>query len=90
MTFALFQLNWMEFVVVFGFLLLGSVGMGILILSLRQSGRRNAWLSQRDELERLRDDYERACDRIVRLEEDNRRLRQLLPVPGESRITPSE
>jgi hypothetical protein len=90
MTFALFQLNWIEFVGVFGLLLLGSVGVGIFLLSVRQTNRRRSSLSQREELERLRDDYERACDRIARLEEEVRQLRRVPPVPGESRFTPSE
>jgi len=90
MSFALFQLSWIEFAVVFGFLLLGSVGVGIFLLTMRPSARRNASLSQREELERLRDDYETACNRIARLEDEIRQLRQALPAQGESRFTPSE
>ena len=90
MSFALFQIIWIEFVGVFGLLLLGSVGVGIFLHSLRQSNRRSVSFSQREELERLRDDYETACNRIARLEDEIRQLRQALPAQGESRFTPSE
>jgi hypothetical protein len=90
MSFALFQLSWIEFAGVFALLLIGSVGVGIFLLSMRQSTPRNASLSQREALERLRDDYETACNRIARLEDEIRQLRQALPAQGESGFTPSE
>jgi hypothetical protein len=88
MTFALLQLNWIE--LVFLVSLVGGGGTVLLIFLLTRASGRSASVSQREELERLRDDYDRASNRIERLEEENRRLRQQPPVPGESRITPSE
>jgi hypothetical protein len=70
-----------------GMLLFGAV---IVMLVFSQANKGRGSSSRQDEFARLREDYERACSRIERLEEENRRLRQLPPVPDESRITPSE
>jgi len=70
-----------------GMLLFGAV---IVILVFSQANRGRGPSSPQEEFARLREDYERACSRIERLEEENRSLRQLPPAPGESRITPSE
>ena len=90
MTFAFFSLNPLEILLLVVVVGGGGVFVFLLLFFVRTFSGRSGSMSPRDDLERLREDNERAHDRIERLEEENRRLRQLPPVPAERRITPSE
>ena len=88
MTFALLNLNPLE--ILLGLLCLGFVaalGTVLLIFVLNPKNRRPS-SSQHDDFERLRDDHERALDRIAALEEEVKRLRLDKSTPSEGHFTP--
>jgi hypothetical protein len=85
MSFALFQLNPIEILFLLA-LLAGGVVFPVIFLT--RAKNRGRPLSQPEEIDRLRDDLERACDRIARLEDEVRQLRQAQTTPGEGRFTP--
>jgi len=74
MSFALFQLNPIEILFLLGLGGAVVVGVVLFIVFLTKANTGRASLSQGQDVERLRDDYQRACERITRLEEENRQL----------------
>jgi hypothetical protein len=87
MTFALFNLNPIEILFVMGLGGAAVVGIVLWIFVLNPKNRGHS-TSRQDDFERLREDHEKALDRIDALEDDNKRLRQQQSGPNEGHITP--